>query len=93
MNADLITQITKMVLEKLEENPTSKTLLTDFEIKRWNQITGSMQQSPRQNIKANAINVPKPLSPEELRSWNSISYGMRNKPTGNSEQIKLYSNS
>jgi len=92
VNADLIAQITKMVLEKLGGNPTSETLLTDFEMKRWNEITGSMQQTSSQYAKAGAKSVPKPLSSEELRSWNSISDGMSNEASRTLEQIKLYSN-
>ncbi|PIC99913.1 hypothetical protein [Sporosarcina sp. P29] len=71
MNTDIVAEITKLVMERLGKEEMPSSSLTDSEIKRWNDISTTIQRSSGK--KGEIQSVLSPLTPEDLRNWNSIS--------------------
>jgi hypothetical protein len=97
MNPDLVAQITKLVLAKLEESntTTSTSSLSESEIKRWNEINASLPRSSSESSDDGMYRQLQPLSSVEVKSWNAIteriqgrSFPKKDSDTG---QIKFYS--
>lgn len=71
MNADIVAEITKLVMERLGKEEMSSSSLTNSEIKRWNEISRSIKRSSGKKVEIQSAHTP--LTSEELRNWNSIS--------------------
>ncbi|MEK3935417.1 hypothetical protein MKY41_08845 [Sporosarcina sp. FSL W7-1349] len=91
MNPELVAQITKMVLERLGGDGTGpSTSLTDAELRRWGEISASMQRS---NV-GMSDNGMRPLHAQDIERWNAITerFGNPNpqsmEPAG---QVRFYS--
>ncbi|PIC70838.1 hypothetical protein CSV77_05880 [Sporosarcina sp. P16b] len=90
MNADIIAEITKMVMKRLEQEKTPSSSLTESEIKRWNNISTSIQRASGDMVDTQSDLSP--LTPEDLRKWNSISEkNSKRQPSGrNSDNIRFH---
>ena len=90
MNADIVEEITKLVMERLGQEKTSSSSLTDLEIKRWNDISTSMQRSSEDKVEMQSALTP--LTPEDLRKWNSISEenSKRQPSDRNSDNVRFH---
>lgn len=97
MNADIIAEITKLVMERLGEEELPETSLSRSEIKRWNDITTSMRSSSGQRIETHSEVTP--LTSQDLRNWNSISEKFPKRNAGsqpinrNSDNVRFYTQS
>lgn len=93
MNSDMIAQITRLVIEKLKESENSPSL-SSAEIKRWNEISASMQRTAGHS--GNTTNDPlQALSDAEIKNWNEITERINNRGHQAAEsatQVKLYTN-
>jgi vacuolar-type H+-ATPase subunit I/STV1 len=120
MNENLIEEITKLVLLKLEEhaealpfnkkennitsfktwgtefqpNAASPQPLTNEEIKRWINISGSLQGGKSETVSFNKATATRSLDAEELKKWEDVATLIRKTATQNvdntEEQVKLY---
>lgn len=90
MNADIVAEITKLVMERLGQEKMPSSSLTDSEIKRWNEISTSMHRSTGGKMDKQSDLTP--LTPEDLRKWNSISEkNSKRQPSGrNSDNIRFH---
>jgi hypothetical protein len=97
MNPDLVAQITKLVLAKLEESnmATSTSSLSVSEIKRWNEFNASMHRNSSESSGNGMYRQLQPLSSEEVKSWNAITERIQGqsipKKDSGTGQIKFYS--
>ncbi|MCG5253361.1 hypothetical protein [Brevibacillus agri] len=85
MDSVLVEKITRLVLAKLEERPTALPL-TPEELRRWQDISASIQGTKAANPAADA--APRPLSREELKRWNEITASMQGTKAGG--QVTFY---
>ncbi len=95
MNPDLVAQITRLVISKLEESNRGQSLsLSSAEINHWNEISTSMQKTTGNSSNGTNTNS-QALSTTEIENWNEITNHMKNRnyqTTENTAQVKLYTN-
>lgn len=96
MNAELVAQITKMVLERLGGSETaSESSLTDTELKRWGEISASMQRT-NGGATYRTVQSMQPLNPQEIQRWTAITdrFGNPSRPSAaTGGQVRFHSHS